>query len=71
MGSGVELTAIVEILRRSNKKMMEAALLEALNSRGHSMSQNELRQALLILEARGLVRLHSLDEEKKLVMLFE
>jgi hypothetical protein len=32
MGSGVELTAIVEILRRSNKKMMEAALLEALKS---------------------------------------
>ncbi|MDT7877338.1 MAG: winged-helix domain-containing protein [Candidatus Caldarchaeales archaeon] len=67
----MDLAAIIEMLRRNNKRMMETALQEALNSRGFEISQKELRQALLVLEARGLVRLHSLDEEKKLVMLLD
>ncbi|MEM0482674.1 MAG: hypothetical protein QXM16_07320 [Nitrososphaerota archaeon] len=62
---------VVEVLRRNNKKMMESALLEALNTRGRVTSAKELREALIVLEVRGLVRVHSLDEERRLVVLLE
>ncbi len=62
---------VVEVLRRNNKKMMESALLEALNTRGRVISAKELREALIVLEVRGLVRVHSLDEERRLVILLE
>jgi repressor of nif and glnA expression len=62
---------VVEVLRRNNKKMMESALLEALNTRGRVTSAKELREALIVLEVRGLVRVHSLDEERRLIILLE
>ncbi|GBC70703.1 hypothetical protein HRbin02_00471 [Candidatus Calditenuaceae archaeon HR02] len=62
---------VVEVLRRNNRKMMESALLEALNTRGRVTSAKELREALIVLEVRGLVRVHSLDEERRLIVLLE
>ncbi|MEM0444765.1 MAG: hypothetical protein QXO86_03075 [Nitrososphaerota archaeon] len=67
----MELQEIIEVLRRNNKKMIESALLESLNTRGRELSPKELRNALLVLEVRGLVRIHSLDEERRLVVLLE
>lgn len=67
----MELQEIIEVLRRNNKKMMESDLLEALNTRGREVGVKELRNALLVLEIRGLVRIHSLDEERRLVVLLE
>lgn len=62
---------VVEVLRRNNNKMMESALLEALNTRSRTVSAKELRDALIILEVRGIVRIHSLDEDRRLVVLLE
>ncbi|MEM0381666.1 MAG: hypothetical protein QXZ00_06250 [Nitrososphaerota archaeon] len=67
----MDLQDVVEILRRNNNKMMESALLEALNTRGRVTSAKELRDALIVLEVRGVVRIHSLDEERRLIMLLE
>lgn len=67
----MSLQDIIEVLKRNNNKMMESALLEALNTRSRSMSYKELREALIVLEVRGLVRIHSLDEDRRLIVLLE
>jgi len=67
----MDFNRLIEILRKNNNRMLESALLDALNTRDRSVSARELREALLVLEVRGLVRVHSLDEERRLVMLVE
>jgi hypothetical protein len=49
--------------------MMEAQLHKALQSKGRDLRLFDLRRALLVLELNGVVRLQSLDEERKLVTL--
>ncbi len=63
------LSAVTETLKRSGGKMMESQLHKVLQSKGRDLSLYDLRRALLVLELNGIVRVHSLDEERKLVTL--
>jgi Fe2+ or Zn2+ uptake regulation protein len=63
------LGAVTETLRRNGGKMMEAQLHKALQSKGRDLSLFDLRRALLVLELNGVVRVQSLDEDRKLVTL--
>ncbi len=69
MPSAELLSAVTEVLRKNGGKMMESQLHKALQSKGRDISLNELRRALLVLELNGILRVHSLDEERKLVTL--
>lgn len=69
MPSADLLAAVTETLRRNGGKMMESQLLKALQTKGRELSLMDLRRALLVLELNGILRVHSLDEERKLVTL--
>jgi len=60
---------IIDILKRNNGKMLESSLLDNLKNRGITVTQREVRRALLKLEVTGYLRVTSLDEERKIIEL--
>ncbi|MEN3048552.1 MAG: hypothetical protein ABDH63_07230 [Candidatus Caldarchaeales archaeon] len=67
MGRTELIQAVLDVLRRNSGKMMESSLMKSLQSRYREVTLSELRKALLVMELNGIIRVHSLDEERKLI----
>ncbi|MDW8043793.1 MAG: hypothetical protein RMJ30_06110 [Nitrososphaerota archaeon] len=67
MGRTELIQAVLDVLKRNSGKMMESSLLKSLQSRYKDVTLSELRKALLVMELNGVIRVHSLDEERKLI----
>ncbi|MDW8042505.1 MAG: hypothetical protein RMJ75_06890 [Nitrososphaerota archaeon] len=67
MGRTELIQAVLDVLRKNSGKMMESSLLKSLQSRYRDVTLSELRKALLVMELNGVIRVHSLDEERKLI----
>ncbi|MCS7117665.1 MAG: hypothetical protein NZ957_02630 [Thaumarchaeota archaeon] len=67
MGRTELIQAVLDVLRKNSGKMMESSLLKSLQNRYRDVTLSELRKALLVMELNGVIRVHSLDEERKLI----
>ncbi|MCS7095416.1 MAG: hypothetical protein NZ988_06410 [Thaumarchaeota archaeon] len=67
MGRSELIQAVLDVLRKNSGKMMESSLIKTLQSRYRDVTLMEVRKALLVMELNGIVRVHSLDDERKLI----